>query len=94
MKRRNSNNPLLSIGRKKGYFIEQKVDYGYGMIDTLRYDRYCLENSSTSFYYLKLNADLLRPMTGRTINMLLGFRRGIVAGYKEWNGQNILGNRR
>jgi hypothetical protein len=35
MKRRNSNNLLLSIGRKKGYFIEQKVNYGYGMIDTV-----------------------------------------------------------
>lgn len=35
MKSRNSNNPLVSIGQKKGYSIEQKVDYGYGMIDTV-----------------------------------------------------------
>jgi hypothetical protein len=33
MKRRIKNNSLVSIGRKKGYSIEQKVDYGYGTID-------------------------------------------------------------
>lgn len=31
----NTNNPLIILGQKKGYSIEQKVDYGYGMIDTV-----------------------------------------------------------
>lgn len=32
---RNNNNSLAGMGRKKGCSVEQKVDYGYGIIDTV-----------------------------------------------------------
>lgn len=31
----NNDNSLANIGRRKGYSIEQKKDYGYGIIDTV-----------------------------------------------------------
>jgi hypothetical protein len=32
---RNNSNSVVDIGRRKGYLVEQKVDYGYGIIDIL-----------------------------------------------------------
>jgi hypothetical protein len=32
---RKNNNSVANIGRKKGYSVEQRVDYGYGIIDTV-----------------------------------------------------------
>jgi hypothetical protein len=36
MKSRNNSNSVVDIGRRKGYLVEKKVDYGYGIIDILR----------------------------------------------------------
>lgn len=30
-----NDNSVANIGRKKGYSVEQKIDYGYGIIDTV-----------------------------------------------------------